>query len=139
MFHDVYTKANNETKGPLKDPLNLKFCLRLYPHDDNQGGFFVAVLKRVENDDAKLSGEDLADPWLNTKIKEEPILDQLAEFSNWYEKLYKEHCELNNIPEAERTKLGMCEMIELAKQKEKDENEALGIPCGNLSKMKKQK
>ena len=78
MFHDVYTKANNETKTALKDPLNLKFCLRLYPHDDNQGGFFVAVLKRVENDDSKLTGDDLADPWLNTKIREEPILDQLA-------------------------------------------------------------
>ena len=39
MFHSTYTNFNNEplrkVDGQYKDPLNLKNCLRLYPHDDN--------------------------------------------------------------------------------------------------------
>lgn len=109
----------------------------MYPHDDNQGGFFVAVLERVEDDGSKHEGDE--DPWTNTKIRQKPVLDELAEFSAWYEEQYKKHCEENNIPEEDRTKLGMVEMIEQAKLKEQKENEELGIPCGNLSQMKKQK
>ena len=47
MFHEDYTYYNNQ-KGQtvMKDPLNLKRCMRLYPHDDNQGGFFLAVFRK---------------------------------------------------------------------------------------------
>jgi 16S rRNA C967 or C1407 C5-methylase (RsmB/RsmF family) len=47
MFADPYTKENfdpDRSSPDMKlDPLNLKRCLRIFPHDDNQGGFFVAV------------------------------------------------------------------------------------------------
>jgi 16S rRNA C967 or C1407 C5-methylase (RsmB/RsmF family) len=49
MFSDVYTKANNVKGAKQEDPLNLKRCLRLYPHDDNQGGFFCAVFEKTES------------------------------------------------------------------------------------------
>lgn len=141
MFHAIYTDYNNRVsnESEMKDPLNLARCLRLYPHDDNQGGFFVAVFEKLASTDKKLAEEDLADPWMNSKIREKPILDDLAEFSAWYEELYKKHCEENNIPVEEREKLGMSDMVELAKLKEKTESEAMGIPCGSLSEQKKQK
>jgi hypothetical protein len=46
-------------------------------------------------------------------------LDELAEFSSWYEEQYKNHCEQNNIPVEERKHLGMTEMVKEAKIKEK--------------------
>lgn len=98
MFHEVYTDLNSKNKAQV-DPLNLRRCLRLYPHDDNQGGFFIALLERVD-DDAQQSASD--DPWLNTKIRQKPILDELEEFSAWYEKEYKRYCEANSVPESER-------------------------------------
>ena len=118
MFHPIYTDANHKT-NQIEDPLNLARCLRLYPHDDNQGGFFVAVLERVQDDGCKYQGDDAQDPWLNTKIRQKPILDELDEFSQWYEEQYKNHCEQNNIPEEERKHLGMTEMVKEAKIKEK--------------------
>lgn len=88
MFHDVYTNSNHSA-SQMEDPLNLHRCLRLYPHDDNQGGFFVALLERVQDDGSKYESDDLNDPWLNTKIRQKPILDDLAEFSKWYEEQYR--------------------------------------------------
>lgn len=32
-----------------QDPLNLERCMRFYPHDDNQGGFFCAIFEKDEN------------------------------------------------------------------------------------------
>lgn len=134
MFHDIYTDHNNTcNESEVQDPLGLKQCLRLYPHDDNQGGFFIAVLEKVQETDNRLADEDLNDPWLNTKMRQKPILDELEEFSKWYEDIYEKHCEENNIPMEKREKLGMTDMVELAKVKEKQESEALGIPCGSLS------
>jgi hypothetical protein len=54
----------------------------MYPHDDNQGGFFVAVLERHSKDD------DEVDAWGYSKTKQKPILDELEEFSKWYEREY---------------------------------------------------
>ena len=42
MFHPIYTHLNVENQAQA-DPLNLRRCMRFFPHDDNQGGFFVAV------------------------------------------------------------------------------------------------
>ena len=63
-------------------------------------------------------------------------MEELHEFSQWYEKIYKEHCDENNIPEEFRKVLNMTKSIEEAQKKEKEDAEALGIPCGNLTKEK---
>ena len=50
MFHEDYTYHNNQKgRTVLRDPLNLSRCMRFYPHDDNQGGFFVAVFRKKED------------------------------------------------------------------------------------------
>ena len=67
MFHEIYTKYNNENEK-AKDPLHLSRCIRLYPHDDNQGGFFVALFVRFE-DEPDAEKEDLNNPWIKKKIK----------------------------------------------------------------------
>jgi len=51
----------------VSDPLNLEYCLRLYPHDDNQGGFFVALLERVQDDVKTYDGDD--ELWDNSKLR----------------------------------------------------------------------
>ena len=50
MFSTPSTTINNDpdlTPEEIHDPLNLKRCLRIFPHDDNQGGFFVAVFEKI--------------------------------------------------------------------------------------------
>ena len=34
--------------GPERDALHLERCMRIYPHDQNSGGFFVAVLEKKQ-------------------------------------------------------------------------------------------
>jgi 16S rRNA C967 or C1407 C5-methylase (RsmB/RsmF family) len=87
MFHPVYTHKNNSNKKQ-EDPLHLSRCLRFYPHDDNQGGFFVAVLERTSDD--KVDSSDL---WECSKVRQMPILDELASFSSWFENEYKQYCD----------------------------------------------
>jgi len=69
-------------------------------------------------------------------MREKPILDELLEFSKWYEEIYKQHCDDNNIPEEFREILEMSKSVEESKAKEKADNEASGIPCGNLTEEK---
>ena len=123
------------------DPLQLKNCLRLYPHDDNQGGFFVAVFEKLVADDSGIIEDDgmTQDAWNNPNIRQKPILDELGEFSKWFEEEYKRHCDEKGIPEEQRQKLGLIDQVNAAKFKEQVENDALGIPCGSLSQAKAEK
>ena len=51
MFGGVYTTINPLAKPEDQvDPLNLKRCIRVFPHDYNQGGFFVAVFTKLNED-----------------------------------------------------------------------------------------
>jgi hypothetical protein len=80
MFQETYTLFNNEvdrTEDDLKyDPLNLKRCMRIYPHDDNQGGFFVAVFTKVMDDKEGLVYDELyeMDAWEDPNVRQKPIL-----------------------------------------------------------------
>lgn len=62
MFNYTYTDFNNEPERLVRqldgtvddlraDPLNLKRCMRFFPHDDNQGGFFVAVFEKIHDEE----------------------------------------------------------------------------------------
>lgn len=123
------------------DPLQLKNCLRLYPHDDNQGGFFVAVFEKLVADDSGIIEDNgmTQDAWSNTNVRQKPILEELGEFSQWFEEEYKKHCDEKQIPDEKRQNLGLIDMVNAAKFKEKVENDAMGIPCGSLSKAKAEK
>jgi hypothetical protein len=71
MFSEEYTFKNNKFASQL-DPLNLKRCLRLYPQDDNQGGFFVCVIEKTE--DIKNGGDIIdhsysKDAWTDSNVR----------------------------------------------------------------------
>ena len=74
----------DHTEDDLKyDPLHLKRCMRIYPHDDNQGGFFVAVFTKVMDDKEGLVYDELyeKDAWEDHTIRQKPILEDLREFA----------------------------------------------------------
>lgn len=74
MFNATYTQHNNTVANVpelLADPLNLKHCLRFFPQDDNQGGFFCAVFERLSEDNVGFIQDDTMqmDPWMNEMVK----------------------------------------------------------------------
>lgn len=71
MFHEDYTYYNNQKGRKLmRDPLNLSRCMRFYPHDDNQGGFFVAVFeKHADVQSGKIMDSAMSmDVWNNPNV-----------------------------------------------------------------------
>jgi hypothetical protein len=95
----------------------------------------VAVFEKLAKDDEGWIEDDLMkmDPWMNELVRQKPILDELEDFSRWFEAEYKRHCEAENIPENEREKLNLIDEVMEAKVNEKKKDDALGIPCGNLT------
>lgn len=139
MFNSTYTEHNNTVANVhelMSDPLNLSYCMRFLPHDDNQGGFFCAVFERLTEDDSGFIQDDSMkmDPWINEMVKQKPVLDELEDFSRWFEAEYKKRCDDDKIPEEEREQLNLTKDILMAKKKEKDADKNLGIECGNLGK-----
>ena len=88
MFHPIYTHFNTENQEQA-DPLNLRRCMRFFPHDDNQGGFFVAVFQKlVDQPSGTIEDPSMQmDAWNNTNVRQKSILDELDEFSKWFEDL----------------------------------------------------
>lgn len=80
MFHEDYTYYNNQKdRTVMRDPLNLTRCMRFYPQDDNQGGFFVAVFEKHAD---VPSGEifdstGVMDAWANPNVRQKSGLDEL--------------------------------------------------------------
>ena len=98
--------------------MNLKFCMRFYPHDDNQGGFFCSVFEKLSSDDEGGEIMDLGmgmDAWNDTRVRQKPVLDDLELFARWYEQEYKRSCDERGIPENEREKLDMIKDVVEAK------------------------
>mmetsp|Transcript_17005 Transcript_17005/g.26223 ORF Transcript_17005/g.26223 Transcript_17005/m.26223 type:complete len:476 (-) Transcript_17005:292-1719(-) len=101
MFTDTYTDLNNEegragNTSLHSDPLGLKNCMRFYPHDDNQGGFFVCVMEKIwDEDDGIIQDDDYTmDAWNNPKIRQKEIIDDLDDFVNDFEKAIRKQEEL---------------------------------------------
>ena len=80
MFNYTYTELNNEKERLVRrpgekdlrdDPLNLKRCMRFFPHDDNQGGFFVAVFEKMhdEEDGLIIDSGYSKDAWSNPRVR----------------------------------------------------------------------
>jgi multisite-specific tRNA:(cytosine-C5)-methyltransferase len=90
MFSDIYTRANNLPGAKKQDPLGLQKCLRLLPHDDNQGGFFCAVFEKSENWGSDIGGIKhdpgmLLDAWEDKSVRQKSVTDELDEFAKWFE------------------------------------------------------
>ena len=80
MFNYTYTELNNEPerlkrrvgdKDLRDDPLGLQKCLRFFPHDDNQGGFFVAVFEKLlEDEDGLIMDSSYKqNAWSNPRVR----------------------------------------------------------------------
>lgn len=74
MFTDTYTMFNNESDRAddmKNDPLNLRRCMRFFPHDNNQGGFFVAVFTKILDDHEGFIYDDMykMNAWTDPRVK----------------------------------------------------------------------
>lgn len=80
MFSNPYTTINNEperiTDDQKHDPLNLSRCLRIFPHDQNQGGFFVAVFTKIYDEHDGIVYDEMYEmnAWDDPNIRQKPIL-----------------------------------------------------------------
>ena len=119
----------------MRDPLNLSRCMRFYPQDDNQGGFFVAVFEKF-NDEASGTNHDKSgtmDAWSNPNVRQGNVLDELSEFAKWFEEEQKKVYDKEGVPEDQRQDMGLSASVSEAKQNEKQRIEASGIKLTNLS------
>ena len=110
MFHPVYTLQNNQQVANLmQDPLKLQRAMRLYPHDDNQGGFFVAVFEKFADtpNGYIMDSNYEANPWLNPHVRQKNLLDQIEDFAKWFEEQQLKEWERDKVPESEREHLGL--------------------------------
>ena len=70
----------------MSDPLKLKRAMRFYPHDDNQGGFFVAVFEKFAEVKSTKDGDMFKEGSLAFELgKRKNIMDEMEEFAKWYE------------------------------------------------------
>jgi 16S rRNA C967 or C1407 C5-methylase (RsmB/RsmF family) len=82
MFSETYTRRNNMPDMPHEDPFNLSRCVRLLPHDDNQGGFFCAVFQK----DAEWGVKPKQEGNLFGNGPQKSTLEELDEFASWFAK-----------------------------------------------------
>ncbi|VDN12012.1 unnamed protein product [Dibothriocephalus latus] len=69
--NDKGTMSTSLFAPPNAEELHLEYCRRVLPHDQNTGGFFIAVLEKV----AEL-------PWMSSKtrtLRKEPVCTPLGE------------------------------------------------------------
>ena len=180
MFHNIYTVRNNSAKPASKDkpinpksaestaadgqkkmedPLNLSRCIRLVPHDDNQGGFFCAVFEKTADwGSSGIVYDQSADGFSvynNDKVRQKPIMEELDEFAKWFEAEQKKQWEAKNVPQAERIDIGLSKIVEETKanrnaaasdvkrsdlseafEKQSEQKELQGFPYLNINKNK---
>ena len=129
MFTSTYTDFNNdEDRGkdaPHADPLNLKHCMRFYPHDDNQGGFFVCVMEKILDEEEGLIYDDdyKMDAWTNPKVRQKDIIEDLHDFVTDFERALKIQEEETGEKADEEELNKMKALIDDAYQKRKKERE----------------
>ena len=133
MFTDSYTDFNNDPDrgGPDNhcDPLNLKNCMRFYPHDDNQGGFFVCVMEKIwDEDDGIVQDTDYSmDAWSNQNVRQKDIIDDLDDFVKDFEASIREQEALTGEKDDGEALAQMKAMIaDEITEKEKQKSETKG-------------
>ncbi len=84
----------------MRDPLNLSRCMRFYPHDDNQGGFFVAVFQKFNDIPSGIIQDTTMsmDAWTNPNVRQGSMLDELSSFAKWFEEEQKKNYDKEGVP-----------------------------------------
>ncbi len=64
----------------------------------------MAVFEKLVADNSGIIQDDgmQLDAWSNTNVRQKPVLDELGEFSKWFEGEYKKHCDEKQIPAEQR-------------------------------------
>eukprot|EP00347_Sterkiella_histriomuscorum_P014872 403359204 len=138
MFTDTYTMFNNEpdrTDDMKNDPLNLRRCMRFFPHDDNQGGFFVAVFTKIHDQEEGIVYDDMysMNAWSDPKVKQKPILEDLRDFAEDYEKELKAYEEKHNVPADQSQQNQILQMVKEAQAQQKQQLKESGVQLGKMS------
>jgi len=138
MFTETYTLFNNEPDrdDSLKyDPLHLKRCMRIYPHDANQGGFFVAVFTKVLDDKEGLVYDELYEmnAWDDPNVRQKPILEDLREFAEEYEADLRRYEQEHGVPPEKSSQNEILKLVEQAEEESRKRKAATGIQSGQMS------
>ena len=99
--------------------MNLRRCIRFYPHQNNTGGFFIAVIKKLQNTDT-----------LTEKIKTVPLNYGLKKTSTIGEDLEQF---MNIIGYKDDGNLNKTQEIQLIKEVEKDDDKNIKSDDLNLN------
>ncbi|TNV84770.1 hypothetical protein FGO68_gene17463 [Halteria grandinella] len=139
MFNSTYTHINNEPERVSDedryDPLNLKRCMRIFPHDDNQGGFFVAVFTKVLDEHEGFRYDEMyeGNAWDDPSIRQKPILQDLKEFALEYEKDLSKYEEQKGIPKEQSTQNEVLSLVLEAEEEARQRKKASGVNFGKMS------
>ena len=86
MFHPIYTEYNNQVGISEKDPLNLSMgCMRIYPHDNDTGGFFICLMRRNSDHTEIIYDEYFEhDPWVETNVRQKSMRQERLMFEEMF-------------------------------------------------------
>ena len=90
MFDEIYTMKNHKVtrEEDIEDPLHLKRCMRIFPQQQNTGGFFLAGLtkKRVEGE---IIFDELyeMDPYTNKNVRQRSMQEEADLFEKKMQEL----------------------------------------------------
>jgi len=131
MFSETYTDANNDEDHQFTklDPLGLKHCMRFYPQDDNQGGFFVCVLEKILDEEEGIIHDDTyqMDAWANPNVRQKDIIDDLQDFVKEFEEaIKKQEEETGEKDDGEELQLMKAMIAQQVEDKKKEKAESKG-------------
>ncbi len=89
LFCSPYIDSNWEGKMPKKDPMNIHKCIRIYPHDQNTTGLFVAVLEKTKNLSTTIYDDFYElDPITDPRVKQHSMKAEGRFMNKWLGDLY---------------------------------------------------
>lgn len=65
--------------------------------------------------------------WENSNVRQKSVIDEIDEFSKWFEDIQQKHYEKNNIPEEEQEDLGLSKLVAEARENEKNAMKGSGL------------
>ena len=71
--------------------------------------------------------------WENSNVRQKSVIDEIDEFSKWFEDIQQKHYKQNNIPKEEQEDLGLSKLVAEARENEKKVMQGSGLNMGNLS------
>jgi len=87
MFTTPYTDIN--WKNIKDDPMNLHNCIRIYPHDQQSSGLFIAVMRKIKKENDTIYDDFYEyDATENPKVKQYSLKSDIRFMDKWMKDLY---------------------------------------------------